>query len=342
MKKVFTILIMLLRVGFTAFPQNIHVIPTNYIYDTVRYGYGCYAFNDPNGVLQITYGYEAWNLGCWGNITLHPNLHGDTVHWIQQYVDCKEIYGVAMNFGVFNNGDTNVTIQGGLISLIRNNIKYLDVYAVLYVSRENGNMELIDEVLWDTNTPYRFFQYYPPLSNFDLSVPICEMYFNTPHILDSTDTAWVGVELRANKELDTGFVDVNGMFCFYTATGNSEYAWKYPYPFTVRMNDIDRQWGGFFPITCPKSEGPVEDTVDNGIRDVSYLNSNISIYPNPATDFITVNCDNMQKAVIYNSLGQQTLSFTTNKADISTLPNGIYTLRIETSKGTIVKKIVKR
>ena len=80
---------------------------------------------------------------------------------------------------------------------------------------------------------------------------------------------------------------------------------------------------------------------DNSISESS-TNDNISIYPNPASDFITINCDNMQKAVIYNSLGQQALSFTTNKADISTLPNGIYTIRIDTPKGSIIKKIVKR
>ena len=349
MKKVLTILTMLLGVGFTAFPQNdsIPVIHTNYIYDTVRYSYGCYAFNDPNGMIQITYGYEAWNLGCWGNIGYYPNLHGDTVHWIQKYVDCKEIYGVAMNFGLFNNGETNVT-SNGLISLIRNNIKYLDVYAVLYVSRENGNMELIDEVLWDTNTPYRFFRYYPPLSSFDLSVPICEMYFNTPHILDSTDTAWVGVELRTNKEIDTGYIYYGGLFSLYTATGNSEYVWKCPYPFTVRENDIDRQWGGFFPITCPKPEEPVEDTVDNGIARVRDLSEEVTVYPNPTRDWVEVRSEGSEVlgVTVYDMRGQvvhrEEATRRHGRVSIGALPNGVYMMKVETDRGTAIKKVVKR
>ena len=334
------LLLLFAYVLFSTSTTRADTISRTLIYDTIRYGHECYAFNDPGGVMTV--------IDPWGYVhfSYMPSLghYYDTVYAIQQYANCREVYGVAMMFDFYER-----YLQLSRIGSCRTSryaLKYIGIYAVLHVSHEDGTMEKIDEVRWDTLTPYKFFQFYPPLTYADQASPICELYFSNPHIIPPTDTAWVGFEIRLDKAIDTIAEEdeFNLLFIIYTLGHNRDGKWKShcSYACDDCIPENVRRWGGVFPITCPKPEEPVEDTVDNGIRDVSYLNSNISIYPNPATDFITINCDNMQKAVIYNSLGQQALSFTTNKADISTLPNGIYTIRIETSKGSIIKKIVKR
>jgi len=82
-----------------------------------------------------------------------------------------------------------------------------------------------------------------------------------------------------------------------------------------------------------------------GVED-AILNSKIAVYPNPTHAYITVKTpteytvDNM---TIYSVTGHQVRYFrnTTKSLDLSNLSNGIYFLRIKTSKGTLTKKIVK-
>ncbi len=87
-----------------------------------------------------------------------------------------------------------------------------------------------------------------------------------------------------------------------------------------------------------------------GINDVN-LNNNIEVYPNPASDVVSVSLDlNASKNVnisIVNMLGAKVYSkflgtvngSTTEKIDVSNLEVGIYMVRIETEKGTAVKKL---
>ncbi|MBX3042141.1 MAG: T9SS type A sorting domain-containing protein [Ignavibacteriae bacterium] len=81
------------------------------------------------------------------------------------------------------------------------------------------------------------------------------------------------------------------------------------------------------------------------------LNSNFDIYPNPATDFITISIPEINhrvnpmvdKVQIFDMLGLEVLSvgigldLSTQKIDVSHLPAGVYIIRI----GNIVEKFVK-
>lgn len=72
----------------------------------------------------------------------------------------------------------------------------------------------------------------------------------------------------------------------------------------------------------------------------------ISIYPNPATTTISINSKIIKviKVEFLNSLGQnnKTVNTTFENIQISDLSSGIYTLKIFTEKGIIIKKIVKQ
>jgi hypothetical protein len=73
----------------------------------------------------------------------------------------------------------------------------------------------------------------------------------------------------------------------------------------------------------------------------------IRIYPNPASDYITLNIpfNDSGTAIFYNVLGQevmtQELTSINSKIDISELHSGIYMLTIKTKQGSITKKLIK-
>ena len=79
------------------------------------------------------------------------------------------------------------------------------------------------------------------------------------------------------------------------------------------------------------------------------LNENVvldfRIYPNPASDFITIESNNLNvdAIAIYDVLGKQVLvqkELTSNQLDVSGLKNGIYFLNINANGNGITKKII--
>jgi hypothetical protein len=78
-----------------------------------------------------------------------------------------------------------------------------------------------------------------------------------------------------------------------------------------------------------------------GIEEVE--SNNISVYPNPANNYVNVNANsNISNVEVYTISGQKVADFTANgtQAVISTsnLSNGMYLMRINTENGTINKK----
>lgn len=83
-----------------------------------------------------------------------------------------------------------------------------------------------------------------------------------------------------------------------------------------------------------------ESTIQ-GIRDVG--NNAISIYPNPTSEKVKVEAEDVTRIDVYNVNGQLVKSVSENNiVDISTLPSGIYTLRVATMKSSFVCKVIKK
>ena len=61
-------------------------------------------------------------------------------------------------------------------------------------------------------------------------------------------------------------------------------------------------------------------------------NITISIYPNPATEFITLNNEDVVKnIVLFNMVGRKMRTFTAEKGEryeIGDLPNGLYVIQV--------------
>lgn len=73
--------------------------------------------------------------------------------------------------------------------------------------------------------------------------------------------------------------------------------------------------------------------------------SNFKVYPNPASDFITIESNSIEVSGIamYDILGKKVLSLTSlknNTIDVSNLNNGVYFLKINANGNSTTKKII--
>lgn len=89
----------------------------------------------------------------------------------------------------------------------------------------------------------------------------------------------------------------------------------------------------------------IKRKVPTSLNDISLENS-IEIYPNPATDFITIHSTNalLQDAILMNVIGETVMEndFKSDKEatiSIKNLSNGIYFLKINTNDGSLFKRI---
>ena len=87
-------------------------------------------------------------------------------------------------------------------------------------------------------------------------------------------------------------------------------------------------------------------TLVDGIN--SYLLNSISLYPNPANDYINVQCStfNVQSVEVIDAYGKviNTVNVIDNptRINVSSLANGIYFVRVTTDEGVATKTFVKK
>ena len=75
----------------------------------------------------------------------------------------------------------------------------------------------------------------------------------------------------------------------------------------------------------------------------------ISIFPNPATNYISINTDeNIKSIAVFNLVGRKLKSFKdiqkNEQYDVSTLPNGMYLIRVTDTSNKVIttQRISKR
>ncbi|MDB2587691.1 BspA family leucine-rich repeat surface protein [Flavobacteriaceae bacterium] len=81
------------------------------------------------------------------------------------------------------------------------------------------------------------------------------------------------------------------------------------------------------------------------IKDNNWLSSAITIYPNPASDYLNISVTEdleLKKVVVYNTHGKRLMISTQNQINVSNLPSGVYYLSIETDQGSITKSVVRK
>lgn len=116
-----------------------------------------------------------------------------------------------------------------------------------------------------------------------------------------------------------------------------------PYDF----NGISINHEGDYTLALTTAEGCdstvyLNVQVTTGIDDVASLND-IKIYPNPTNGKVTIVADKVLNVDVLDIVGRKVTTFdNTDTIDISMLSEGSYILRITTSHGVAVRKIVKK
>jgi hypothetical protein len=77
----------------------------------------------------------------------------------------------------------------------------------------------------------------------------------------------------------------------------------------------------------------IEDLTDNG---------SIVIYPNPSTDVINIASIYDLTISVYNMLGEKLITTQSNRIDISSLPDGVYNIKMEYDNLVINRKVIKQ
>ena len=75
------------------------------------------------------------------------------------------------------------------------------------------------------------------------------------------------------------------------------------------------------------------------------LDAKISIYPNPATAELNIQIPSnvsIEAVVVYNALGQNVFESKSTVVDVNSLSTGVYSLKIVTSEGSVLKKFIKK
>jgi hypothetical protein len=106
----------------------------------------------------------------------------------------------------------------------------------------------------------------------------------------------------------------------------------------------------YYIITAFNEEGDSDYSNSVEITTVTSINkiaskSNFNVYPNPATDKLTISSEQLEigsTIKIYNNLGLIVKQLpTTNQIDIADLANGVYFIEISSTEGKILKKFSK-
>jgi hypothetical protein len=94
-----------------------------------------------------------------------------------------------------------------------------------------------------------------------------------------------------------------------------------------------------FALLAFAASAQLEKRTDNGM---------ITIFPNPATEYITVsNEDAVKNIVLYNMVGRKMRTFTIEKGEkyeIGDLPNGLYVVQLfsKTNKVLTTQRLTKK
>jgi len=70
-----------------------------------------------------------------------------------------------------------------------------------------------------------------------------------------------------------------------------------------------------------------------------------AVYPNPAGDYFNIRTNALEYQInIYNNLGQQVKHFdnSSTQIDVTGLPAGLYLIEVETERGSLIKKLIKK
>lgn len=149
------------------------------------------------------------------------------------------------------------------------------------------------------------------------------------HLTGDSQEAWLSAT-PANGTVAPGATEDVTL----TIDANNLTSGAYNATLVVRSNDLASEW-----INVPVQIGVFVGINENG--DKGY----VSMYPNPATEGITLSANtNITDVQIYNALGQLVYGLKVNAKtttiDLSSLQNGVYFVKTNSTLGTVTQKLI--
>lgn len=100
----------------------------------------------------------------------------------------------------------------------------------------------------------------------------------------------------------------------------------------VSVKNAYRNGGRHF-IEWPCAHLDIEEVPSEGV---------VNVYPNPVTDVLNIQADNVQKVELMDMSGRRILTTNKEQIDMRQLPSGAYFVRVITSRNTNIKRVVKK
>ena len=145
---------------------------------------------------------------------------------------------------------------------------------------------------------------------------------------DFTYNVYWGPEEGGDEQLDLGYEAMTSTQASYNTTENLRY-------------NVTAIWDG--------RETELSNTIYLGpsvnIEEASNTSGAIEVYPNPVRDRLALHGDGIRHASLYTITGvcvfEENARNNTLEIDMSSLPQGMYIMRVQTTDGTVVRKVVK-
>lgn len=119
-------------------------------------------------------------------------------------------------------------------------------------------------------------------------------------------------------------------------------------PDTIRVDALSSNWPNPVLGSVLYLDNLYLKSSPLGIKNLQFITSQINVYPNPAKDIITIDCNTVftpKELSIYNSIGEIVISRSNIKnvceVDVKDLASGIYFLQLKNDNLVITKKVVK-
>ena len=145
---------------------------------------------------------------------------------------------------------------------------------------------------------------------------------------DFTYNVYWGPEEGGDEQLDLGYEAITATQASYNTTENQRY-------------NVTAIWDG--------RETELSNTIYLGpsvdIEEATTTNQDIKVYPNPVRDRLILNSDGIQQVSLYTITGVRVFESTANhsevEVDMTSLPQGLYILRVLTKDGNVARKVIK-
>lgn len=162
-------------------------------------------------------------------------------------------------------------------------------------------------------------------------------------VFEGTDTVGFNLLDSLVEPFDPALTDADGweLFDFTYTIPASEVGKTLLVGYDLSTETADNSWFSFDNFMLVPSQAP------DGIEQNISGSENIKAFPNPTSDFITIQTGNnlLNRYALYSVTGREVLSGTVNQSitiDIRSLNKGIYFLKIENSRGSqVVKTVIK-